>query len=169
MNTLALILASTGNTALLAMAPTSPLDDDMNQQQVLSSAEARIIGVSLSHLVEETKRNADAVASISESLHVLTSIETSQREVMERLKEGSIRMTDHEKRLQLIEQNMPALLEMRKWVMAGILAGVGMIGTALLKLVILDVPRIPAAQQMQYVPAPQQQQQPMPAQVVPRQ
>jgi hypothetical protein len=139
MTNLALILASTGsNPALLTnMAPPSTPD----LGDVLQSAEARVIAVTLAHIADETKRNADAIISVSESLRMLASIESQQRHVIESLKEGSIRMTDHEKRLQLVEQNLPALLEMRKWVVTGVLAGVGMMGAALVKLVIVDVPR----------------------------
>ena len=109
----------------------------------LTSAEAQIIGASISHLAAETKRNADAVVAINESLHVLTRLETAQTNVLDRLKEGSIRMTDHEKRIQTIEQRMPGLNELRSWVIGGVLAGVGMMGAALLKLVIIDIPRLP--------------------------
>lgn len=113
------------------------------QSSYLTSAEARIISTQLGHLVSETKRNADAVAAIGESLHVLTRLEESQGNVVEKLKEGSIRMSDHERRLQIVEQELPGLRELRKWVIAGVLAGVAMVGTALVKLVIVDVPRIP--------------------------
>ena len=109
----------------------------------LTSAEAQIIGASISHLASETKRNADAVVAINESLHVLTRPETAQTNVLDRLKEGSVRMTDHERRIQLIEQCMPGLNELRSWVIGGVLAGVGMMGAALVKLVIVDIPRLP--------------------------
>ncbi len=113
------------------------------QDKYLTSSEARIISTQLGHLVVETKRNADAVAAIGESLHVLTRLEASQTNVVEKLKEGSIRMSDHETRLQRIEQDLPGLRELRRWVIAGVLAGAGMVGAALVKLVVFDVPRIP--------------------------
>lgn len=112
-------------------------------ENFLTSAEARIISTQLGHLVTETKRNADAVAAIGESLHVLTRLEESQGNVVEKLKEGSMRMSDHERRLQVVEQELPGLRELRKWVIAGVIAGVSMVGVALMKLVIVDVPRIP--------------------------
>lgn len=112
------------------------------QGDYLTSAEARIISTQLGHLVNETKRNADAVAAIGESLHVLTRLEESQGNVVEKLKEGSMRMSDHERRLQIVEQELPGLRELRKWVIAGVLAGVGMVGAALFKLVLVDVPRL---------------------------
>lgn len=127
---------------LTAMADASELP------AYLTSAEARIIATSLSHLAQETKRNADAVAAIGESLHILTRLEETQANVVDKLKEGSMRMTDHEKRLQRVEQELPGLQETRKWVVAGVLAGISMMGGALIKLVVVDVPRM-----QQYAPA----------------
>lgn len=139
MSALTLILASTVNPGLLLTTMAPPSIPDLSD--VLQSAEARVIAVSLAHLAEETKRNADALVSVSDSLRMLTSVEQQQRHILDSLKEGSIKMTDHEKRLQVVEQHLPALLEMRKWVVTGVLAGVGMMGAALVKLVIVDVPR----------------------------
>lgn len=154
MTTLELILASSGLSAL-AIPPTLYQSMDDDAVSVLSSAEARIIGAALSHLTAETKRNADAVVAINESLHILTRLEVTSVEIGERLKEGSMRMTDHEKRLQLLEQQINPLLETRKWVITGVLAGIGMIGIALVKLVIIDPARVPYP----YVPpAPAQHQ-----------
>lgn len=167
MNVLSLILASTGNFGS-TLSMSNPIDDTMS---VLASAEARIIGASLSHLASETKRNADAVEQINQSLRVLTRLEQAHGTVLDKLKEGSMRMTDHEGRLLTIEKYMPGLLETRKWVVGGVLAGIAMIGGALFKLVILDVPRIPqyvVQQPMQapigMQPSPQQYQQAPPPQ-----
>lgn len=156
MSALTFILASTATPArLTTMAPShTDLGD------VLQSAEARVIAVTLAHIAEETKRNADAIISVSESLRMLASIEQTQRHVTDSLKEGSMKMTDHEKRLQEVERNLPALLEMRKWVVTGVLAGVGMMGAALVKLVIVDVPRF----SYQQPPAATQQAPAQPAQ-----
>ncbi len=128
-----------------------PQDDPLS---VLSSHEARILGLTLSHIAQETKRNADAVVAINETLHILTRLEQAQGHVLDKLKEGSMRMTDHEKRLKDIESNMPGLLETRKWVIMGVLAGLGMMGMALVKLVILDVPHIPPYVIQQAPPQP---------------
>jgi hypothetical protein len=123
--------------------PTAPL---------LSSVEARLIAAQLGHLTDETRRNADGIAAIGESLHVLTRLEENQSHIAEKLKEGSMRMSDHERRLQIVEQDLPGLRELRKWVIAGVLAGLGMVGASLFKLVVLDVPRLPVS--TQYTPKP---------------
>lgn len=124
----------------LPMSSSSPVDEAMS---VLASAEARVIGVSLSHLAAETKRNADAVVAINESLHILTRLEQAQGNVLDSLRDGRIKMEQHERRLIDIEKEMPALKEARRWVVTGVLAGIGMMGLALVKLVLVDVPRIP--------------------------
>lgn len=159
---------------------TSPAADDA--MSVLASAEARILGVMLSQLASETKRNADAVVAINETLHVLTRLEQGQGHVLESLKEGRITMSKHgdrlaeiekhmpdllkhHERLAKIEPHMPGLIETRRWVVGGVIAGVSMICLALVKLVVLDIPRIPA-----YLPPATVQQQPQqpPQATVPR-
>lgn len=137
-----------GARGYIAMANTN------EQSPYLTSAEARIIATSLAHIAQETKRNADAVAAIGESLHILTRLEASQANVVDKLREGSIRMTNHEDRLSLVERELPGLRETRKWVVAGVLAGISMMGGALVKLVIVDVPRMQQYAPVQ--PAPQQ-------------
>lgn len=151
---------------------TSPAADDA--MSVLASAEARILGVMLSQLASETKRNADAVIAINETLHVLTRLEQGQGHVLDSLKEGRITMgkqadriaeiekhmpdlLKHSERLAKIEPHMPGLIETRKWVVGGVIAGVSMICLALVKLVIIDIPRIPVYSQPPAVQQPVQQ------------
>ena len=102
------------------------MDDQME------STEAKVIAVHLSHMSGSIERLSKAVEDMGEKL--------------ER------RMGDHETRLQSIERDMPGLKELRRYVIAGVVAGVGMIGAALMKLVVYDVPRLPPA-----VPAVAQQ------------
>lgn len=143
----AAILASTAPAAAALLYTMS----DVPQMPVdLTSAEARIIGATLAHLASETKRNADAVVSINENLHVLTRLEQAQGHILDRLRDGATQMNDHERRLRELEQPMPGLLELRRWVVGGVIASVSMMGLALAKLVIVDVPRIPAY----HVPSP---------------
>lgn len=151
---------------------TTPAADDA--MSVLASAEARILGVMLSQLASETKRNADAVLAINETLHVLTRLEQGQGHVLDSLKEGRVTMSrqndrlneiekhmpallKHSERLAAIEPHMPGLIETRKWVVGGVIAGVSMICLALIKLVIVDIPRIPVYVQPPAVQAPAQQ------------
>ena len=90
--------------------------------------------------------------TIGETLSVLVRIEERQAQVHQRLIEGAQRMNDLdartkaielaqppelEKRLLAIETAMPGLKETRRWVVMGILGGLGMMGAALGHLVLV--------------------------------
>lgn len=111
----------------------------------MDSAEARIIHTRLDGLVENMRRLADAAERMQETVPLLTALKVQQEQMLGELKKGGEIMSKHEDRLQAIERDLPGLRELRKWVVAGVLAGVGMLGTALVKLVIVDIPRIPPA------------------------
>lgn len=128
-----------------------------NQPFAMTSVEARVIQASLVTLTEATQRNADAVVGISESLSILTRLESQQGNLMDRLRDDSEKLKDHETRIRAQELEMPGLREMRKWVIGGIIAVVAMVCGALVKLVVVDVPRIP-----QYVVTPREDGQPVP-------
>ncbi len=106
----------------------------------MTSIEARLIESSLSQMRAEMTRQGDTLVGINESLRTLTRVEEAQIHIKERLSEGSKKLTDHEARLLVIEQQMPGLKELRRWVIGGILSGIGMIGIALVKLVIFPSP-----------------------------
>lgn len=74
--------------------------------------------------------------SIGQSISLLVRIDERQVAISERLQMGAATMQKHEERIATIEAAMPGLKETRGWVVLGILAGVGMIGAALLKLVV---------------------------------
>jgi hypothetical protein len=74
--------------------------------------------------------------SIGQSISLLVRIDERQVAIAERLQMGAATMQKHEERIAKIESVMPGLKETRNWVILGILAGVGMIGAALLKLVV---------------------------------
>ena len=74
--------------------------------------------------------------SIGQSISLLVRIDERQVAIAERLQLGAATMQKHEERLSSIEATMPGLKEMRTYVVAGVVAGAGMIGVALLKLVV---------------------------------
>lgn len=120
-----------------------PLSDESSS--ALNSAEARVLHSSLVQLNREAQRNSSAIERIDESLHTLTRLEQQAQFIVEQMKAGVLQAKDHDDRLRAIERDMPGLKELRKIVIWGVLASLGMIGTALLKLVVFDVPRIPPA------------------------
>jgi hypothetical protein len=97
-----------------------------------------VLAVSLSHLRQQMSTLGGAVADIGTSLKILTRLEESHSHVLEQLKTGSITMTQHEKRLQMLETKIGPLEELRKWVIAGLLGGLAMMGVALVKMVLVD-------------------------------
>lgn len=91
--------------------------------------------------------------NITEALSSLVRIEERQVSTNEKLSNGALKMNDHENRLRSLEMNvpdnldkrlvaietkMPGLIESRKWVVMGVLAGIGMIGAGLLKLLFVN-------------------------------
>ena len=113
---------------------------------LLSSLEARVLEASLAGIRSDQRRLADAVQEISRNLAVLTRVEVNQNHTADHVATLTAQVKDHEQRMQSVERNMPQLLEMRKWVIMGILAGVGMMGTAVVKLVLVDGKVTPPAQ-----------------------
>ncbi len=89
--------------------------------------------------------------NIAETLQSLVRIEERQIQTSQRLTEGSAALKDHDdrlrwlekqvpenlgKRLSSIETKIPGLLESHKWVVMGLLAGVGMVGAAVFHMVL---------------------------------
>ena len=115
----------------------------MAQNEGMDSAEARILHARLDGIVSSMERLAVASERMQETLHVLTEIRTQQTHILTQLNDGSTKMGDHERRIQTIERDLPGLRELRKWVVAGVIAGIGMMGAALVKLVLYDPTRPP--------------------------
>lgn len=97
------------------------------------------------------ERKIDEVVN---ALQALIRIEERQVSINVRMQDYTIVSQDHERRLRTlenespeemgkrlgaIEQAMPGLIEMRKWVVMGVLSGIGLIGLGVVKLVILGV------------------------------
>jgi len=110
----------------------------------MNSTEARVIDAKLEHMSKDLARMSGAVDGVNAGMQTLGRVEQAQQHMLDMLKDGATRMGDHEARIQTIEREMPGLRELRRYVIAGVLAGVGMIGVALVKLVIVDLPRVQA-------------------------
>ncbi len=104
----------------------------------------------MDHLGGTVMRVDDKLDSIASTLQSLVRIEERQIATNEKLSEGTKVMQDHDtrlrklevevpenldKRLVGIETKIPSLVESRKWVVMGILAGIGMIGVAVVHMV----------------------------------
>jgi hypothetical protein len=100
----------------------------------MTSLEARLLEASLNHMRAEMTRHGNTLSSINDSLRILTKVEQSQADIRDRLHQGSEKMEKHENRLAMIEQKLPGLIELRRWVIGGILSGLSMLGLGVVKL-----------------------------------
>lgn len=123
---------------------------------MITSAEAKLLEMQLGFIRENTAETRASLNSIADKLQVLPAMQQAQVNIQMELQRGTQLMADHEKRLQTVERDMPGLKELRRWVIAGVVAGVGMVGTALFKLVIIDVPRFTVPPAVVYHPTPTQ-------------
>lgn len=116
----------------------------------------------LENVQEELKRMGAAMAQISESLQILARLEQGHSGILERLRDGATRFKEQDTRISnmehdapgfkqaigrvdaqgdrisAIENVLPGLKELRVWVIGGVLGGAGMLGVALMKLVLVD-------------------------------
>ena len=121
------------------------------EQQALAE---RLAAVEQRHAhVEGVVNNMDQkLDKLIDAMSSLVRIEERQQATGDRLALGAQTFQDHEsrlrkvevdlpenldKRLSAIEVAMPALKEMRAWVVMGVLGGLGMMGAALVKLVLV--------------------------------
>lgn len=109
----------------------------------MNSAEAQVLAERTQHMQTDMARTLEAMQDIQRKLDVLPLMSATVEHLRADLVRSTTAARDHEKRLQTIENQLPGLTEMRRWVIGGILASLGMMGTALVKLVIVDPLREP--------------------------
>jgi dihydrodipicolinate reductase len=90
----------------------------------------------MDHLQAAQKQQADAMIVFTQSLRTLSVIEYQQTQILQALSASAGRMDDIDKRVRTIEEKLPGLVEVRRWVIAGMLAAVGMMGMALMQLAV---------------------------------
>lgn len=88
---------------------------------------------SLEAVVREVK---DAVKSIDTSLQTLARLEAKHAETRDGLERAFNEIADHETRVRVIETEMPTTKLIRGWVIAGVVGVLGMMGVAMIKLVV---------------------------------
>lgn len=103
-------------------------------------------------MLEQTVVRIDGkLDGITEALQSLTRIEERQIGTQERLRQGNEQFKDLEKRVRALELSMPThaddrlakieaympgLIELRKWVMLGSISTLGLIGVAIIRMVV---------------------------------
>lgn len=100
--------------------------------------EARLQNLENGHnmLARDYTRLNDAIVKISESLVQLVVIQEQNKSIMQCIEHQSSTIDSFDKRLDAIEVHMPALLEVRTWVLAGLGLIVSAFFIALVALVI---------------------------------
>jgi hypothetical protein len=78
-----------------------------------------------------------AVKSIDGSLQILARLEQRHAETRDGLERAFGEIADHEARVRVIESEQPTTKLIKGWVITGVLAGLGMIGLAMVKLVMV--------------------------------
>ena len=87
-------------------------------------------------LSRDYTRLNDAIVKISESLVQLVVIQEQNKSIMQCIEHQSSTIDSLDRRLDAIEVNMPALLELRTWVLTGLGLIVSVVLMALVELVI---------------------------------
>lgn len=87
-------------------------------------------------LVRDYTRLNDAIVKISESLVQLVVIQEQNKSIMQCIEHQSSIIDSFDKRLDAIEVHMPALLELRTWVLTGLGLIVSAVLMALVALII---------------------------------
>lgn len=90
----------------------------------------------LDELTRTVARFEAKLDSVIAALGVLGRLEERQEYLGGRVLESSETVSLLEQRIAAIERELPALVETRKWVIAGVLGGISMMGLGLAKLVL---------------------------------
>lgn len=110
----------------------------------MNSNEASLLQMELSHVREGMGRQDLMLGEVLKAVNVLPVVQSQLNVMQLDMARGTGVMSDHEKRIQAVERDMPALREIRGWVVAGVLFCVTALGGAVVKLVIIDRPPAPA-------------------------
>lgn len=95
-----------------------------------------VLDVRVTNLEKVVERVSAAVESIDESLKTLTRLDVKHDETRDGLGRAFTTLEDHEERMRAIETEMPTVKQARSWVFSGIVGAVGMVGMAVIYLVL---------------------------------
>jgi histidinol phosphatase-like enzyme len=90
----------------------------------------------LGHLQSDQESTFQTLRQMGQHLQALPVIQSQQTQILTAMQDGHGRMDAMDERLNQIERVMPGLLEVRKWVIAGVLFCMTILGGAVLQLAI---------------------------------
>lgn len=95
-----------------------------------------VLDVRVTNLEKLVERVSTAVESIDESLKTLTRLDVKHDETRDGLGRAFVSLEDHEKRMRVIEAEMPTIKLGRGWLFAGVIGVIGLLGMAIVHLVL---------------------------------
>lgn len=105
----------------------------------ITSAEGRLLAVQMGALRDDVREVKDTMREMARSLEQLVRIEENQKEMRSsivrafdeiKINRSRIDLTDG--RVSLIENQLPGLRELRRWVIAGVLGALGMVASSII-------------------------------------
>lgn len=123
-----------GNRCVFARRQRRLRGDELSEQQHETRLQSLENGYTM--LSRDYTRLNDAIVKISESLVQLVVIQEQNKSIMQCIERQSSTIDSLDRRLDAIEVNMPALLELRTWVLTGLGLIVSAVLMALVALVI---------------------------------
>lgn len=104
----------------------------------LQSAEAKVLGTIMVGVADDVHELRNTAQAIHQRLERLGVIEQQQQQNEQALGRAFSEIKDLREKVEPLVRDHPQLMETRKWVIAGILGGLSMMGIALGKLVFYD-------------------------------
>lgn len=94
-----------------------------------------VLNVRVTNLERVVERVSTAVESIDESLKTLTRLDVKHDETRDGLGRAFVAIEDHEKRMRVIESEMPTVKLGRRWIFAGVTGSVAVLVAIIAQLI----------------------------------
>ncbi len=111
----------------------------------MTSTEARLLAGTLSELKTDVGEMRSSLLGMQRAMEALVRIDEQQITIrgaigraFDEIKEERSKREDLDARVQKLEVDAPSYKELRRWVIGGVLAGMGMLAAALLKIIVID-------------------------------
>lgn len=117
----------------------------VDENDGMTTIEARVLAVKIDALKQDVGEMRSSVGAMARSMEALVRLEEQQRDMrgavqraFDELKAESGKREELAREITNIKSELPGYRELRRWVIGGVLAGVGMMAAALISLLIVD-------------------------------